>query len=156
MIRDRHDQRTDDLLDWTPPEVVDRYEPARIRAVELSDLVSRAVSETLIEAAKQGLDRDEIARQMTERLGIEIRRSTLDAYASAAKADNRISLERAWVLMEVTGDYRLLQMIAESGGRAVIDARYLNAIDDAIIGDQMERLGRLRKQRRRGWKRGRP
>ena len=83
-----------DLLAWSPPEPVARFEDARVRAATLAGRVSHAVAAALKDAALHGLGRDEVARRMSEFLGTRISRTVLDSYASEAREDRMISVPR--------------------------------------------------------------
>ncbi|HEY9081304.1 phage regulatory CII family protein [Magnetovibrio sp.] len=140
------------LLLWTPPhDVVVRFKDERVRTATLRSQLSRAVSETLTDA---DATRDEIAQKMSEWLGENVSKEMLDNYASEAKEDHAISLPRAIALIEVTGDVRLLQLIAEMFGHVVIESRYLYAVDEAMVTEEMERLAKKKKQCRKAWKGG--
>ncbi len=131
------DPRQYDLLTWDPPSVVDRYEPTRVKAASWRDRIAKAVSETLSSGT---LTRDEIAERMTDWLGEDVSRAMLDAYASQAKTEHTIPFVRVVALIEVTGDTRLLQMAAEACGRAVIEERYLGAIEAEMVASKLEDL----------------
>lgn len=134
-----------DLLDWTPPEPVVRFTPEQVRARSLCGRVAQAVGAALRDAAGRGESRDEIARRMTERMGQPVRRSVLDAYASEAREDRVISAPRFWALLEATGDRRLLEMMAEPLGWAVVERRHVPVIKLAAV---MERQADLHRRAR--------
>ncbi|PWR26004.1 DNA transposition protein [Zavarzinia aquatilis] len=147
--RGHRDPRQGDLLGWEPPALVERYDERRVRAGSLRGQIARAVAETLTDSE---LDRDEIARRMSDYLGEDVSRSMLDAYASQAKEDHTISYVRLVALVEVTGDPRPLQLAAELTGRAVIEGRYVHAIRAEMIREKREELDREEKSARRLWK----
>lgn len=148
----RRDDKTLDLLAWEPPKIVKRFDDHRVRTVELSTQLARAVSETLRDATS---DRKEIAAEMSSWLGGDpVSKDMLDKYASQAAADHLISLPRAIALIHATGDIRLLQMIAEMFDHVVIESRWLGAVDDAIYADQIEQLKKERRQAQNTWKGG--
>ncbi|MQT13679.1 DNA transposition protein [Segnochrobactrum spirostomi] len=151
MARRAHDDRQGDLLAWEPPEVVERFEPTRVRAATWRDRIARTVAATLEDCA---LSRDEIASRMSTWLGEgeEVSRAMLDNYASQAKSEHTISFLRALALIEVTGDTRLLQLAAEPFGKAVIEERYLGAIEAEMVAERMEDLEQRLKIARRRWK----
>lgn len=149
----RRDNKTLDLLNWTPPAVVQRFEDRRVRAVEISAQLSRGVAATLADAEQ---DRKEIAAQMSAWLGEPVSKDMLDQYASQAKAGHVISLPRALALMLAAGDVRLLQLMADLLGHAVIPAKYLAAVEDAMTADQIESLRRRQRDLRATWKGGKP
>ncbi|MBF0247148.1 MAG: DNA transposition protein [Alphaproteobacteria bacterium] len=146
----RRDDKTLNLFDWTPPKIVKRFDDQRVRAVELRDLISRGVAETLRNCE---LPRAEIAEKMSSWLGEDVSANMLDQYASPAKDEHVIPLHRALALIHVTGDdVRLLQLMAEMFAHAVIESRYVHAVHEAILTEQMETLARERKHHRKGWK----
>ena len=66
----------------------------------------------------------------------------LDAYASEARREHAIPVTRLIALMHATGDRRLLQLIAEPLGWAVIERRYLPMIELAAVQDQRDELAK--------------
>lgn len=149
MARQRHDNKTLDLLGWQPPAPVKRFAEEKVRAATLRGAIAKAVSVALKECGK---DRDQVAQEMTDYLGEEVKRTILDAYASEAREDHVINLPRFIALMHATGDQRLLQVIAELFGLAVIPQRYLPAIEEAILADKIEELQQRHRMARRTWK----
>lgn len=147
----RRDPHTMDLFDWQPPEVVQRFDDRAVMALSWRDRVSRAVSETL---ASSPMSRPEIAAAMSAWLGEdeEVPASMLDAYASQAREGHTISYLRMIALGVVTGDPRLLQLAADPLGLAVVEDRYLGAIQEAQATEQIERLEHMRKLGRRKWR----
>lgn len=120
MVRASDDNHTLDLLDWQPPQMVQRYEEDRVRSPSLRDRIALAVAETL-----RGKDRADVAQAMTDWLGEEVSRHMLDAYASQSRAEHTISFLRLLALIHVTGDHRLLQLGSELFGLNVIEERWL-------------------------------
>lgn len=147
----RRDPHTPDLFDWQPPKVVQRFEERAVMALSWRDRVSRAVAETLNSSS---MTRPEIASAMSAWLGEgeEVPLSMLDAYASQAREGHTISFLRMIALGFVTGDQRLLQLAADPLGLAVVEDRYLGAIQEAQATEQIERLEQLRKVGRRKWR----
>ena len=82
-------------------------------------------------------------------------KAMLDAYVSEAKEENVINAVRFAALVHATGDLRLLSVIPELFGQIVVPAKYQAAIEDAMIGDQIEELERRKRGARRQWKGGR-
>ncbi len=114
------------LLDWAPPSPVARYEDGAVRSQTLAGRVCRAVATTLREC---GSDRETVAGRMSAFLGAPIGVNALNAYASEARLDRMISLARFVALIAATRDRRLLEMVAEPFGWAVIDRKYLPLIE---------------------------
>jgi hypothetical protein len=109
------------LLEWQAPQPVARFEPARVRAATLHGQIARAVSECLRDAAAAGLKRETIAERMSAITGQRVSGAMLDAYASQAREEHSISLARFIALMQATGDRRLLELLAEPMGWAVVE-----------------------------------
>lgn len=94
-----------DLLDWQAPEAVKRFPEEQVRAASFAARVSRAVAVALADA---DVDRETIAARMSTFLGERVSPAMLDAYASQAREDHRISVPRLMGLLHATRDRRLL------------------------------------------------
>ncbi len=151
MRRPPRDSRTPDLFSWEPPTLVRRFEETRVRAASLRQRIALAVAETLKEC---GRPRDEVARRMSEWLGEEVSRSSLDAYAAQSREDHTISLLRVLALLHATGDVRLLQMAAELFGRSVIEDRFLPWVEVGQMADKKDEFDRAFDAARRAAKKG--
>ena len=138
-----------DLLDWEPPQPVIRFEERVVRAATVQARIAKAISASLA-----GLDREAVARGMTEFLGRPVSRAMIDAYASAAREDHTISVPRFMGLAHVTNDRRLVQLLADPLGLACIEGRYLPLIELAAVREREEQMRRrgeaLRRQARSG------
>lgn len=128
-----------DLLEWQPPETVIAFEPVHVRAATVAASIARAVATTLRDC---DLPRDAVAERMSGYLGERVSKSMLDAYASEARREHAIPVTRLIALMHATGDRRLLQLIAEPLGWAVIERRYLPMIELAAVQDQRDELAK--------------
>jgi desulfoferrodoxin (superoxide reductase-like protein) len=136
MAKRRGDSETLDILeDWTPPEVVKRYDDTRVRTASLRAKVARAVSETLREC---NMRREDIAAAMSEWLGEEVTKNMLDAYSSEAREEHTIPYLRLLALIEVTDDVRLLQVGAEMFDHVVADNKYLEWIRVGMEADRRD------------------
>lgn len=153
MARDR---RTLDLFDWQPEEPVRRFDEVEVRAASMRGRVAKAVSATLKAAAAEGRNREAVAATMSEWLGEKVSAAMLNAYASEQREDHSISVVRLAALLLATGDVRLLQMLAEVTGHAVVEARFLPWIEVGQIADRKAELDRLYETARRGARKGRP
>lgn len=157
MARVKGDTRTLDLLAWEPPEVVQRFQVDQVRAASLRAQISKAVALALKDCDR---NREEVAQEMSDYLGESVGKSALDAYASEAREDHVINVVRFMGLIHATGDVRLLQLLAEPFGLAVVDKKYLPAIDEAmdvdhseILAAELERINQriaVRRKHRRG------
>ena len=123
----------------TPPPATTRFEEERVRAASINGRVCLAVSAALKDCA---LSRAEVAQRMSAYLGERVSEPMLNAYASQGRDDKTISLTRFVALLHVTRDRRLLEMIAEQFGWAVIDRKYLPLIDLAAVQERRDELGR--------------
>jgi hypothetical protein len=130
-----------DLLGWTPPQAELAFDEADIRGAGVAARIARAISVALRACGK---GRAQAAREMSAFLGEDVPPSMIDAYASVARSTHRISLPRFLALLHVTGDRRLLQMLAAPMGWTVIERRHAPLIEVALI---REREDELRRQR---------
>lgn len=132
----------DMFLDWIPPKVAVGFEPNAIPGTRLASRISRAVSKALKECDKS---REEIAAAMTDRLGHKVTVSTLDAYASEAKLDNNITVERFIALISATGKTELLGFLADDFDLKVVPAKYENVITLALIEDHEKQVSNFKR-----------
>ena len=139
------------LLDWVPPNPVVRFDPRLIRANQFTSRLSRAISVSLETC---GRTREQIAEEMSAMLERPISINMLNAYASVQRAGHQISVPRFDALISATRDRRLLEFMAEPFGWAVIERRYLPAIELAAVSEHKKELTRrenaLRRQAMRG------
>jgi hypothetical protein len=145
------DRLTLDMFDWEPPKMARAFEVAKVRAASLRAMVSKAVSLAMKECGKP---RETLAKEIGEYLGEDCSKAMLDAYASEAREDHAISVVRFVALIHATQDIRLLNMIAEQFGWAVIPKRYLAAAEEAIWNDRKEYATQQSMAARRRWKVG--
>lgn len=146
----RADDRTPDLFAWTPPSpVAVRFEEERVRASTAGQRLSRSVAETLRASDRS---RKEIAAAMSEFLGVEVSENMVNAYASQARETHTISLERAEALLHATGDARIFGDLLARHGFAVIEEKYLGAVEDAQLTDTIETATARRRRARAKWK----
>jgi len=146
----RRDPYTADLLSWQPPEPVVKFQPDQVRAVSFDQRLCKAMSLALKETPT---DRAVIAQRMSEFLGERVSKAMLDAYVSPARDKHQISVSRFLALVHVTHDRRLLELLAEPFGWAVVDERYADAIAEVELAekrDELERQLQLRRMKRRG------
>lgn len=141
----RPDPTQPSLLDWTPPKPVAAFEPARVRAATLHGQIARAVAECLRDAAAAGLAREQVAERMSQITGAKVTKPMLDAYASQAREEHGISLARFIALMQATGDRRLLELLAEPLGWAVIERADLPLIELAALAEHQNEIERRMK-----------
>lgn len=145
----RRDQRTLDLLSWRPPEVAPSFRPEQVRAASLQTSLCRAIALAIKESGK---GRDQVVAEIGEYLGETVSKNMLDAYTSEARDDHVINVIRFWGLLHAVRDIRLLQMIAQTLGWAVIPERYLGAVEEAMLAAEEEDIVQRRRQARRKWR----
>ena len=129
-----------DLLAWSAPEPVERFEPARVRAASLAGKIKRAISEALREEAAKGFDRENTAAAMSVYLGAEVGANALNAWCSEAREDQMPSLVRFVGLLDATGDMRLLQVIAAELGWVVMHKKWLPMIELASLREHEDKV----------------
>ena len=138
MVKKRGDNFTIDMWnEFTPPVVEVLIEPEVTKGGMLGDKIARALSHAMQQCE---FDRDEIAERMSYYLGGQkVTLNMLDQYASPARKDHKITLERFIALVAVTGCHDLLGFVAEFSDFAVIPEEYLADIKiaktDALIAD---------------------
>lgn len=125
------------LFDWTPPAATTAFEPERVRAATIAGRISRAVSAVLGDC---GLPRADVVKRMSAYLGEPFSKAMLDTYASQGREDHHLPVHRLIALLHVTRDRRLLEMIAEEFGWAVIERRHLPLIELAALQERQEEL----------------
>lgn len=136
MAQQRGDNMTLDILrDYSPPEIVKRYQEERVRTSTLRAKIARAVAETLHDSE---LSRDDLATAMSEWLGEDVTKNMLNNYASEAQEDHTIPYLRLLALIHVTGDVRLLQIGAEMFGHIVTDERFLKWVRIGMTAERRE------------------
>lgn len=135
-----------DLLAWQQPEVVRAFAPEMVRGATFAARIARAVSVAMQECE---VPRAEIAARMSAYLGQKISLAMLNAYASAARDDHTISLPRFMALLHATGDQRLLELLAEPFGLAVIERKHLPLIEMALVSERIAELKGMHEAKRR-------
>jgi len=146
------DTRTLDLLAWRPPEppAVRYREPEAIRAASIAASFIRAMK---LAEDFSGKSRDEIAAEMADYLGDGTTKNVLDQYMSEAR-DYTINVVRFLAFIHATRDFRLLSLLAAPFGLAVIEEKYLGAVEEAMCAAEIEALGNRKALARRKWKGG--
>ena len=139
------------LLDWKPPETVCAFEPQLVRGATLAARIARAVSVALTDCR---LSREDVAASMSTWLGERVSVGMLNAYSSPARDQHTIGLPRYLALIHATGDRRLLELLAEMFGWAVIERKHLPLIEMGAVQDKLDELQRHRDALRRQAKAG--
>lgn len=128
MRKKYHCQLTPDLFDL--PEPMPAFKKEEIRAGTVEGKIAKGISGTLKEDSRS---REEIAEEMSIWLSDEkMTKNMLDAYASFAREEYKITLARFWALTVTTGDVRILQEIAKDAGYMVIKEQYGSRIKQAV------------------------
>lgn len=133
--------RQPNLLDWEPPQAEIAFDERDVRGATLAARISRAVSVALRDCRQP---RARIAAAMSAYLGEEVSPAMLDAYASVGRDQHRISVPRYLALLHATGDRRLLEMLAEPMGWAVIERKHLPLIKVAAMREREDEIRRER------------
>lgn len=144
------DDRTLDLFAWQPPPAAVGFPHEAIRAATIAGRVSRAVANALRDC---GTDRAIVARRMSDYLGEPVSVHVLNAYASQARDEHRINVPRYAALAHATGDMRLLGVVPELFGHAVIPNGLLPWIEIgqlAVHRDEINRAIRTSRRQVRG------
>jgi hypothetical protein len=128
-----------DLLDWTPPNPVARFDDRDVRSSTFEGRLSRAISVSLQTC---GLSREEIAQRMSQHLGRPVSLNILNAYASPQRETHQISVPRFAALLHATQDRRLIEFLAEPLGWAAVERGYLPLIELAAIQERQQELRR--------------
>lgn len=115
-----------DLLQWQPPAIATRFEPDTVRAATLSSRISKAVAAAL---KRCGKSREDVAQLMSAVLEERVSAAMLDAYASEAKSQHKITLERFIALIQVTDCHELIAFIAEPFGLVPVPSKYEDIIE---------------------------
>lgn len=101
------------------------------------------------------MDREDVARRMSDYLGEEVSEAMLNNYASESKDEQNIPVIRLIALAKVTDDARLFQVLTDGTGYCVIPERYMAAIEEIMIDDKIEELSQRKALARRTWRGGR-
>ena len=115
----KKDDLTGDLLSWQPAKITKEYEKQAVKAHDASAKYAKAIALTLSECP---LNREEIAEQMSVILNETFSKNMLDAYAAETRPSHMISLARLEAFMQVTGDIRILSLIAKGFKQAATAA----------------------------------
>lgn len=151
--RRSRDSATLDLFrDYTPPAVVERFDPDRVRGASLGVRLARAVAEALLDC---GLSREEVAGRLSDYLSEDVTKAMLDAYASPARETHNIPAHRLVALAVVTGDGRLLNALLGEAGYIAVAARYEALIRREQARELREKLDREIEAADAQWRAGR-
>ena len=140
MVKRRDTQTLDLFRDYEPPER--QLDPEITKGGTLDIKIARALSHAMHES---GLSRTVIAEKMSEYLGGKnVTENMLDQYASPARKDHKITVERFIALVDVTGCHELLGFVAGFSDHIVVPARYGEIIH---LWETEEAMARLENRR---------
>lgn len=140
MVRTRRDNLTGDLLSWEPPKIESRFDKSRVRSASLSGKVCRVVSEALRE---DGRSREAVAKELSHYLGEEIRRDSVDAWASEARSKNNIAAYRLIALVKLLNSPGMLNDLLDDTGLVVVDRKYMPLIERELAIEAREKMDRF-------------
>jgi hypothetical protein len=149
MAKARGDKMTGDLLSWEPPKVAPRFEETRVRASSLARKVCRVLAESLKE---DGRSREDIAAQLSEFLGEEISRDSMDAWTSEARENNNISAYRYFALARILGSAEMLNELLTDTNMIVVDQKYQPLIERELALEKKEALEQFIASRDKEWR----
>ena len=105
-----------DLLDWDPVPP----EPAP-EGPDLDARLRECLSETLARArAAKGMDRHDLAAAVSRLIGRDVSKSMLDRYCAPSAEEWRLPANVVPAVCQVTGDYRLLELLTAACGCGVL------------------------------------
>src|SRR5690606_24239519 len=102
--------------------------------------IASAMSEACREAARAGMDRYEIAKRMSETLGVEVTKGMLDAYTSAARETHTISVVRLKAFIRATGALWLWSVVLEGDGLTLLQGEEALLAQAALADKQAAEL----------------
>lgn len=140
MAKRLGDDLTGDLLNWEPPKVEARFEETRVRAATLAGKVCRVLAEAL---KQDGRSREEMASDLSNYLGEDISRDSLDAFSSEAREKNNISAYRLFALFKLLKAPELLNELLADTDFFVVDRKYRPLIDRELAKETRKKLDRL-------------
>lgn len=140
MAKSRFDNATLDLLNWEPPEAAVRFEDSDVRGATLSTRICRAMTLAIKDCGK---NREQIAAEMSDYLGETVSVQMLNAYTSEARETHTINVCRFAAMVHATKDWRMLSIIPELFGFAVVDDRYISLIRATQMREKAAELDRL-------------
>ena len=128
MVKRGKDDLTLDLFnDYEPPEVVVQFPEDVVKGSSIDVRICRAISEAMKRSDKS---RAEIADEMTDFLGGQtITTNMLDVYASPARQDQKITLERAIALAAVCDSPEFFGFICSFSNLIAVPEKYKDVID---------------------------
>lgn len=127
MKKSRDIHTLDLFRDYQPEDdVAARIAPEITKGGTLNVQIARVVAHA---CQQSGKTREEIAKEMSAYLDQTITVNMLDAYASPARENHKITLERFIALLDATDCYGLLAFICQFVGYVAVPERYADIIE---------------------------
>lgn len=127
MKKSRDIHTLDLFRDYQPEEdVAARIAPEITKGGTLNVQIARVVAHA---CQQSGKTREKIAKEMSAYLDQTITVNMLDAYASPARENHKITLERFIALLDATDCYGLLAFICQFVGYVAVPERYADIIE---------------------------
>lgn len=149
MARKRPDDHTLDLFDWEPPPVAEVFDAFRIKSPCDRMRISQALSAACDES---GMSRDDIHAAMCEYLGYSFSRGTFDRVMAVSAEGHEFTLSKFIAFFKTVQDPRVLNAILDGTEYVAIPRKFVGAVEEAMVTEQMERLAERRRLARRSWK----
>ena len=127
MKKSRDIHTLDLFRDYQPEEeVAARIAPEITKGGTLNVQIARVIAHA---CQQSGKTREEIANEMSAYVVQTITVNMLDAYASPARENHKITLERFIALLDATDCYGLLAFICQFVGYVAVPERYADIIE---------------------------
>lgn len=139
MVR-QPDPRSQDILDWTTPQVGIGYSADVIGRGGLDNKIARVIAQALRDARDADLDRARVARDMSVYLGRRVSEAMLNKWSSEASEDHRIPLDAFIALVHATGANQLLGFAPQLFGLSVIASEYAAMVRVQMIREKRQQL----------------
>ncbi len=140
MVRRRDFGTLDIFRDYEPPQsVAAQLDPEMTGGGSLDMKIARAVSHALASTEKS---RAVIAEEMSNYLDQRVTENMLDVYASQARREHKITLERFIALIDVTGCHDLLALVCAPAGYVAVPRQYEAIIRKHRLAEMKERIER--------------
>lgn len=143
MTKNRDINTLDLFRDYQPEEVAAKLASEITKGGTLNVKIARVVAHA---CQQSGKTREKIAQEMSEFLDQTITVNMLDAYASPARENHKITLERFIALLDATECAGLLAFICQFVGFVAVPERYADIIEVWQAEQQLEKISRRRDQ----------
>ncbi|MDP1681040.1 MAG: hypothetical protein Q8L39_04620 [Burkholderiales bacterium] len=89
-------------------------------SLDVAQAVRDGLTDTLATAKAEGCDRYDIAASISRLSGRDMSKDMLDRYTASSSDGHRFPLEALPALVQATGDFRLLELIAQKCGCKIL------------------------------------